>query len=77
MLKLGDARTGIISLKATIHTRFVRHFWGKEASCSVATQDTRQSSYSSSYKQGLGDPPEYHCSTPTELISSSDDQTVA
>lgn len=61
MLKLGDARTGIIPLNATIHTRSTRLFWGKEASCSVATQDTRHSSYNPSYKQGLGDPPKYHC----------------
>ena len=48
--KLGDTRTGIVSLNAIIHTRSVRYFWGKGASCSVATEDTRQSSYSSSYK---------------------------
>ena len=41
VLKLGDTRTGIISLNATIHTHSVRYFWGKEASCSVATQDPR------------------------------------
>ena len=39
VLKLGDTRTGIVSLNATIHTRSVRHFWGKEVSCSVATQE--------------------------------------
>lgn len=77
MLKLGDARTGIISLNATIHTRAVRHFWGKEVSCSVATQDARQSSYSPSRKQGLGDPPEYHFRAPTELLCSSDDLIIA
>ena len=61
MLKLGDTRTEILSLNATIHTHSVRHFWGKEASCSVATLDTRHSSYYPSYKHGLGDPPKYHC----------------
>ena len=58
MLKLGDTRTGILSLNATIHMRSVRHFWGKEVSCSVATQDTKRSFYSPSHKQGLGDLPE-------------------
>lgn len=77
MLKLGDTRTGIISLNATIHTHSVRHFWGKEASYSVATQDTRDSSYSPSHKQGLGDLPEYHCRASGELLSYSDDRTVA
>jgi len=60
VLKLGDTRTGIISLNVTIHMRSTRHFWGKEVSCSVATLDTGHSSYYPSHKQGLGDPPEYH-----------------
>ena len=77
MLKLGDVRAGILSLNATIHTRSVRHFWGKEVSCSAATQDTRHRSYYLSNKQGLEDPPEYHCRASTELISSFDDLTVA
>ena len=77
VLKLGDTRTGILSLNAIIHTRSARDVWGKEASCSVATQDTRHSSYSSSYKHGLGDPLEYHCRASTELLCSSDDRTVA
>lgn len=77
VLKLGDTRTGIISLNATIHTHSVRHFWGKEVSCSVATQDARDSSYSPSHKQGLGDPPEYHFRAPTELHCFSDDLIIA
>ena len=67
MLKLGDTRTGILSLNAIIHTRSARDVWGKEASCSVATQDTRHSSYSSSYKHGL----EILSNTIAELLLSS------
>lgn len=77
VLKVGDTRTGIISLNTTIIHAPLGTSEGKEVSCSVVTQDTRHRSYYLSNKQGLGDPPEYHCRASTEFISSSDDLIVA